>query len=67
MTDEENDQLNAALARFKIFGEAGRQNGLHLLVDAEYTYMNKGISAFALAMMMAFNKVVLTRSDILQG
>merc|ERR1712198_121944 len=56
LTDEENEQLNAALARFKIFGEAGRQNGLHLLVDAEYTYMNKGISAFALAMMMAFNK-----------
>ena len=31
-------------------------NGLHLLVDAEYTYMNKGISAMALAMMVAFNR-----------
>ena len=41
----------------KTFGEAGRVNNLHLLVDAEYTYMNKGISAFALAMMVAFNKV----------
>ena len=31
-------------------------NGLHLLVDAEYTYMNKGISAMALALMVALNK-----------
>ena len=31
--------------------------GLRLLVDAEYTYMNPGISAIALGMMLAFNKV----------
>ena len=29
---------------------------LRLLVDGEYTYMNPGISALALGMMMAFNK-----------
>ena len=32
------------------------ENGLHLLVDAEYTYMNQGISAMALSMMVAFNR-----------
>ena len=57
LTEEENVQLNASLSRMRTFGEAGRDNKLHLLVDAEYTYMNKGISAFALAMMVAFNKV----------
>ena len=41
----------------KKFGLAGRERGLHLLVDAEYTYMNRGISAFALALMVAFNTV----------
>merc|ERR1719367_1615342 len=56
LSQEENVQLNASIGRMKIFGEAGRVNNLHLLVDAEYTYMNKGISAFALAMMVAFNK-----------
>ena len=43
------------------FGLAGRERGLHLLVDAEYTYMNRGISAFALALMVAFNTVRIIR------
>ncbi len=32
-----------------------RDQGLKILVDAEYTYMNPGISAVALAMMVNFN------------
>ena len=56
LTTQENVQLNTALKRLRLFGESGRRNSLHLLVDAEYTYMNKGISAFALALMMAFNQ-----------
>ena len=36
--------------------EVASKNGLKLLVDAEYTYMNPGISAVALAMMFGYNK-----------
>ena len=57
LTSEENAQLQLAVARMRRFGLAGRERGLHLLVDAEYTYMNRGISAFALALMVAFNTV----------
>ena len=57
LTEEENAQLNSALVRLRQFCVSGREHGLHLLVDAEYTYMNRGISAFALAMMVAFNTV----------
>ncbi len=32
-----------------------KDQGLKILVDAEYTYMNPGISAVALAMMVNFN------------
>ena len=32
------------------------QPGVRLLVDAEYTYMNPGISVGALAMMLALNR-----------
>ena len=56
LSEQENTQLNTALHRLKVFGVSGQENGLHLLVDAEYTYMNKGISAFALAMMVALNR-----------
>ena len=55
LTSEENAQLQLAVERMRRFGLAGRERGLHLLVDAEYTYMNRGISAFALALMVAFN------------
>ena len=60
LTEEENSQLNSALVRLRQFCVCGREHGLHLLVDAEYTYMNRGISAFALAMMVAFNTVSAT-------
>ena len=59
LTTEENTQLNLAVTRLRRFGLAGRGRGLHLLVDAEYTYMNRGISAFALALMVAFNTVTI--------
>lgn len=36
--------------------------GIRLLVDAEYTYMNPGISAVALGMMLAFNQVIWHKS-----
>merc|ERR1711962_120497 len=33
-----------------------RTNKIRLLVDGEFTYMNPGISAVALSMMVAFNQ-----------
>ena len=35
---------------------AVKSNKIRLLVDGEYTYMNPGISAVALSMMVAFNQ-----------
>ena len=66
-TDQENQRLNLALDRLRLFGEAGQRNCLHLLVDAEYTYMNNGISAFALAMMVAFNQVIIQLENLVKN
>jgi len=56
LTEVENNQLNRGVERLAGFGKAGVKNDLRLLVDAEYTYMNKGISVMALGMMLAFNR-----------
>ena len=57
LTKEENRQMSSGMARIKEVGEfALKSNKIRLLVDGEYTYMNPGISAVALAMMLAFNK-----------
>jgi len=56
LTEVENNQLNRGVERLAGFGKAGVENDLRLLVDAEYTYMNKGISVMALGMMLAFNR-----------
>eukprot|EP00090_Calanus_glacialis_P005915 TRINITY_DN14627_c0_g1_i1.p1 TRINITY_DN14627_c0_g1~~TRINITY_DN14627_c0_g1_i1.p1 ORF type:complete len:474 (-),score=127.41 TRINITY_DN14627_c0_g1_i1:305-1726(-) len=54
---QENTQLNLGVERLAGFGKAGVDKDLRLLVDAEYTYMNQGISVMALGMMLAFNKM----------
>ena len=57
LSEDENEQMNAGMARIKEVGDyAVRSNKIRLLVDGEYTYMNPGISAVALSMMLAFNK-----------
>ena len=56
LSEVENNQLNRGVERLAGFGKAGVKNDLRLLVDAEYTYMNKGISVMALGMMLAFNR-----------
>merc|ERR1711884_162941 len=56
LTEAENCLLRASLDNIKLFGEKAKTTGITLLVDAEYTYMNPGISAVALSMMLAFNK-----------
>jgi len=55
-TEEETGFLSRGVARLARFGREGMKQELRLLVDGEYTYMNPGISALALGMMMAFNK-----------
>ena len=56
LTADENIQLEKCLSYIKLFGQKAKDSGIVLLVDAEYTYMNQGISAVALGMMMAFSK-----------
>jgi len=56
LSGDENQKLNAGVERLAAFGREGVDKDLRLLVDAEYTYMNQGISVMALGMMLAFNK-----------
>jgi len=56
LTEDENNQLNQGMRLANSFGTEMKEAGVKMLVDAEYTYMNPGISAVALGMMMAFNK-----------
>ena len=57
LTDSENQQMVSGMSRIKeVCDFAAKSNKIRLLVDGEFTYMNPGISAVALAMMVAFNK-----------
>ena len=55
LTEQEGAILGRGVARLARFGREGVEQELRLLVDGEYTYMNPGISALALGMMIAFN------------
>ena len=48
--------LYSGLKRIQILSDFSISKGLKLLVDAEYTYMNDGISAIALGMMCHYNR-----------
>ena len=56
LTNLENEQLKRGIHRINELIQFAKDKGLKVLVDAEYTYMNPGISAVALAMMVTFNK-----------
>ena len=56
LNEEENAEINAGMARIKEVGDFALRSNIRLLVDGEYTYMNPGISAVTLAMMMAYNR-----------
>lgn len=49
--------LSRGLDRISEIGDFALKNNLKILVDGEYTYMNPGISAIALGMMMKYNKL----------
>ena len=55
LTENQSAELGRGVQRLKEFGDLGQSLGLRLLVDAEYTYMNPGISVMALAMMRVYN------------
>jgi len=56
LTDLEAGQLERGIRRLEKLGRQAKEQDIRLLVDAEYTYMNPGISVMALGMMLAFNK-----------
>ena len=56
LNERESAELAAGLARVRELAELARGKGLKLLVDAEYTYMNPGISCVALALMVVYNR-----------
>ena len=57
LTEKENEEMISGMTRIKEIGDfAVQSNKIRLLVDGEYTYMNPGISAVTLAMMLAFNQ-----------
>jgi len=54
------------LKRIQSLVDDATKKGLKVLVDAEYTYMNPGISAIALALMVQFNKITPTVANTYQ-
>ncbi|XP_043942177.1 hydroxyproline dehydrogenase isoform X2 [Protopterus annectens] len=58
LTKEENHHFLASLQRFNKIGQYAKDNKVHVLVDAEYTYINPALTLVTLAMMMKFNQSV---------
>jgi len=56
LNPDEVQDLVEGIERIKSLSDFSIENGLRLLVDAEYTYMNDGISLMALGMMCHYNK-----------
>ncbi len=56
LSQTEVDALKNGLSRMKRLAQLALDSRLKILVDAEYTYMNDGISAVALALMCHFNR-----------
>lgn len=56
LNQDEMKQLRQGLARVDELCQFALHNGLILLIDAEYTYMNDGISVVALALMLKYNR-----------
>lgn len=51
----ENNELERGLERLKCIGKAAVDRELRLLIDGEYTYINRVVSMAALSMAGAFN------------
>ncbi|KFM71178.1 putative proline dehydrogenase 2, partial [Stegodyphus mimosarum] len=54
--DKKKMALSKALERFKRICLAAQRKAVKVLVDAEYTYLNPGLSALTLAAVAAFNR-----------
>ena len=55
LTAQESLELERGLDRLKRIGKAASDHELRLLVDGEFTYLNRAISIAALSMAGAFN------------
>ncbi|XP_033748163.1 hydroxyproline dehydrogenase-like [Pecten maximus] len=55
LSEEETAELNRGLSRIKQFCEAAVSNGVIVMVDAEYTYLNPALNLLTLAMMLVCN------------
>ncbi|XP_022247554.1 hydroxyproline dehydrogenase-like isoform X2 [Limulus polyphemus] len=53
---KERESLMLAVQRLKEIGQCASKKTVRILVDAEYTYINPGLSLLTLAMMVAFNQ-----------
>ncbi|KAG8179766.1 hypothetical protein JTE90_022941 [Oedothorax gibbosus] len=55
LTEEDKDALLRAVGRLKMIGKEAEERGVSVLVDAESTPLNDGLSALTLAGAAAFN------------
>uniref|UniRef100_UPI00398EDED1 hydroxyproline dehydrogenase n=1 Tax=Pristiophorus japonicus TaxID=55135 RepID=UPI00398EDED1 len=56
LNDGEAEHFRASLRRLNTVGQYAKDNGVRVLVDAEYTYLNPAITLVTVAMMMRFNQ-----------
>ncbi|XP_066434004.1 hydroxyproline dehydrogenase-like [Eleutherodactylus coqui] len=55
LSDQQNQHLQTSVRRLSRVGKHAKANGVRVLVDAEYTYMNPALSLVTMAMMAQCN------------
>ncbi|OWF56651.1 hydroxyproline dehydrogenase-like [Mizuhopecten yessoensis] len=55
LSEDETADLNRGLSRIRKLCEAAVENGVIMMVDAEYTYLNPALNLLTLAMMLVCN------------
>ncbi|XP_023216638.1 hydroxyproline dehydrogenase-like [Centruroides sculpturatus] len=55
ITSKQKDKLESGVKRLREIAEVAKEKNVKLLIDAEYTYLNPGLSLLALAMMLCYN------------
>ncbi|XP_069135497.1 hydroxyproline dehydrogenase-like [Argopecten irradians] len=71
LSEDETEELNKGLLRIRNLCEAAVANGVIVMVDAEYTYLNPALNLLTLAMMLVCNQqktlVFYTYQNYLKG
>lgn len=52
---QQKNKLDSGIQRLREIAEVAKETKIKLLIDAEYTYLNPGLSLLALAMMACYN------------